>query len=76
MALFYGDQNIIPHSISAKTKSGLERKIHERSKKLKAELKFINFYYDPKKKEHVGWYYFIKDEQEQIQEFLDGRSKE
>lgn len=69
MALFYGDSNIIPRAISASTEKALERKIHNLQLKKGMEYKFISFYYDSNRNRHVGWYYALFNE---IEELLTG----
>jgi len=76
MALFVGSSLIAPHAISAKTTAGLQRKILIEQSKSGYEWKFIGFYYDPEKKEHVGWYYMVSDINKIIEEKINGTSKE
>jgi len=66
MALFTGSSLIVPKSISATSRMGLERKIQLLNAKDGMEYKFINFYFDSKSNEHVGWYYTQINESELI----------
>jgi hypothetical protein len=76
MAQYIGDHNIVPVSVRAKTASGLENKIRQLQLMDGCEYKFISFYFDPVKGEHVGWYYVQKTDQEIIQGALNGNATE
>ena len=73
MALFLGDSNIIPRAIKAKNAKTLERKIHALQLKKGMEYKFISFYHDGEN--HVGWYYILLSENEQINELIGERNE-
>ena len=75
MAVFYGDSNIVPSSITAKTAARLEKDIHKMQLKTGCEYKFINFYFDPVKSVHVGWYYKLKNDNEILQGAIDAKVK-
>ena len=76
MALFVGDHNIIPHHISASSAKGLENKIKQLQALKGMEYKFINFYFDSVKGEHVGWYYEKVYEFEQLSGAINAKATE
>jgi len=75
MAVFLGDSNIVPSSISANTANALEKKIHKLQVSSGAEYKFISFYYDPVSKKHVGWFYKLKNDTEILQGAINAKVK-
>jgi len=76
MALFTGSHLIVPKSISASSTKALERKILIEQAKTQREYKFINFYFDPVRKEHVGWFYDVEDEQKLLMENINAKASE
>ena len=75
MAIFTGDHLFLPQSISSKNRLGLERAIQRLQAVNKTEYRFISFYFDTEKKEHVAWFYKRKTEEETISEVLNERSE-
>lgn len=59
---------IVPKSLGASTRKGLERLMLLNNAKVGAFHRYYDFYYDPNKKEHVCWYIPLNVETHQEQE--------
>lgn len=66
-----GNHRNLPSYLEAKTLRGLFNKIKTMQRESKSEYKFINFYYDSDKKNHVAWYYKEITLREEIKEITD-----
>lgn len=75
MALFIGNSNIVPRSISASSPKLLEKNIHRLQMTEGMEYKFISIYYDPQSKKHIAWYYIQLTEDQIIKESLNDTKK-
>lgn len=76
MRAFTGDHNFLPNFIEAPTASSLFRKIRSLQAADGAEYRFINFYFDPSTSRHIAWFYKLNDNKEELQEIINGTSKE
>ena len=76
MAAFVGDHNFAPDFIDAPTEAALKRKIKNLQAMDGAEYRYISIYHNTNTNRVCAWFYKLNDNKEELQEIIDGTSKE